>query len=882
MEREVSEPASDFAAAMRSYQHKSGLTPGEFPTRLPQRECPAGLPLQRWRADGADAGYPLSWVPRQDRTRKPALAGGARDLWLTVLGPLEAWRDGAPLPLGSPARRAVLGLLAVNPGTLVRRDAFIDVLWGQTPPSTAVSLVQAHVSRLRKQLMPREHSAADGGVIASGGSTYRLRLPCEQLDLLIFKELAARAAAAEADGAYLTACDLYAQAVWLWRGDPLADVELLRDLPGVAELSRQLTNVLLRYADVACTLGRHHAVLPRLRALAAAEPLHEAVHARLMIALAGTGQQAAAVRVYEDLRLRLDHDLGVYPGRELVEAHLRVLNQDIPAAAGPAHIRRSLSAAAEHVVPRQLPTAPRHFTGRSSELGALSGLLDSVQQANAVVIAALTGMAGIGKTALAVHWAHQIVDRFPDGQLFADLRGFSPSGIPVAPTEVLCSFLSALGVSADRIPARVAEQAALYRTLLAGRRVLVVLDNAQNAEQVRPLLPGSPGCLVLVTSRNRPTGLAAAEGARLLNLGVLTAGESYSLLAKNLGIGRTTAEPEAVSELIALCARLPLALCDAAARAVTRPGLPLAALTAEMRDERHRLDALETGEMATSVRMVFSWSRARLSKPAARVFRFLGLHPGPDVTVPAAASLAGLPSGTAYLALAELCDENLVTEHAPGRYACHELLRAYAAEAARSDSDASRHAAICRALDHYLCTTKAALALLYPNLTHLMPGQPLPGVVPEDIADPAQAAEWFENERHVLFAATGLAVDDEYDPHAWELPLTVGLFFAGQGHWKEFAAAHGPVIAAADEFTGPVYARGARSQHHAEALIQAERSLRRYRAEEDWKGEVRALSAIGRHLAQLGDYQQAVEYSSLALGSRTVPGTAGRAPIADR
>jgi DNA-binding SARP family transcriptional activator/transcriptional regulator with XRE-family HTH domain len=816
MERDVSEPACGFAVAIQNYRYKAGLTQRELATRTglsvvtvrdleqgrrvqPRRGSLAALSrllgldpeqaadmahamsVPRRRADTTDAVDSRPRVRHQDTTRIPSPAGAARGLWLTVLGPLEAWRDGVPLSLGSPARRVVLGLLAVNPGTLVRRDTFIDVLWGQKPPSTAVSLVQAHVSRLRRLLTPRECSAADSGVIASHAGTYRLRLPREQLDLLMFKELAGRAALAEAGGDHLTACDLYGQAVSLWRGEPLADVGLCQGLSGVAELSGQLANVLLRYADTACALGRHHQVLPRLQALAAAEPLHEAVHARLMIALAGTGQQAAAVQIYEDLRLHLDRDLGVYPGRELVEAHLRVLNQDIPTAApGRALICQSSSAAAELVAPRQLPAAPRHFTGRSHELGVLSGLLDPVQHADAVAIAALTGMAGIGKTALAVHWAHQITDRFPGGQLFTDLRGFSPSGIPAAPADVLCGFLSALGVPAHRIPSSIAEQTALYRSLLAGRRMLVVLDNAQNAEQVRPLLPGSSGCLVIVTSRNRLTGLAASEGARLLNLGVLTDGESHSLLVASLGAERTTTEPVAVGELITLCARLPLALCDAAARAVTRPGLPLSALTAEMRDERQRLDALETGEMATSVRMVFSWSRARLSESAARMFRFLGLHPGPDLTIAAAASLAHLPRSTAYLALAELCDENLVTEHAPGRYACHDLLRAYAAEGARAYGDARRHAAIYRVLDHYLHTAKAALALLYPNLTHLMRGQPRPGVMPEQIADPRRAAEWFENERHVLFAAIGLAVAEEYDPHAWELPLTVGLLFTSQ------------------------------------------------------------------------------------------------------
>jgi DNA-binding SARP family transcriptional activator/transcriptional regulator with XRE-family HTH domain len=910
MELHAGMPDSGFGAVVRAYRHKAGLTQRELATRAglsvatlrdleqgrqvrPRRGSLAALPrvlgldpqqaadmadamsVPQQRADIADEPDPWPGPPPEDSTRTTGPAGSGQGLRLAVLGPLEAWRDGVPLSLGPPARRAVLGLLTVNPGTLIRRDTFIDVLWGQEPPSTAVNLVQAHVSRLRKQLASWEHSAADGDVIASGRGAYRLRLPREQLDLLVFKELAARAAAAESDGDHLTACDLYAQAVGLWRGDPLADVELPRDLPGLAELRLQLADVLFRYADVACALGWHHQVLPRLQALAVAEPLNEAAHARLMIALAGAGQQAAAIHVYQDMRLRLDRELGVYPGKALVEAHLRVLHQDIPAAAsGQARVYRSSSsaaAAAEHLVPRQLPAAPHHFTGRADELSALSGLLDPVQRADAMVIAALTGMAGVGKTALAVHWAHQVVSQFPDGQLFMDLRGFSPSGLPVAPTDVLCGFLTALGVPAARIPPCVAEQAALFRSLLAGRRMLIVLDNVENAEPVRPLLPGSPGSLVLVTSRNRLIGLAAAEGARLVNLGVLTDAESRGLLSKSLGTARAAAEPAAVSEIIALCARLPLALCDAAARAVTHPHLPLAALAAEMRDERQRLDALETGEMATSVRMVFSCSRARLSEPAARMFRFLGLHPGPDIMVPAAASLAHLPRSAAYLALAELCDENLITEHAPGRYAFHDLLRAYAAEAARTYGEAERQAAIRRVLDHYLHTAKAALALLYPYLIHLAGDGPPPGVQPEEMDDPRQAAEWFESERHILFAAIGLAVAEGCDPHAWELPLTVGLFFAGQPHWNYSAADPGSAAAAEDRLlcapAGLTGASDAPAQHRvADALIRAGQSLRLCRAKEDWKGEVRALKEIGRHLAQLGDYQKAVEYGTHGLG----------------
>jgi DNA-binding SARP family transcriptional activator len=445
--------------------------------------------------------------------------GPGGGLWLAALGPLEAWHDGSPLSLGPPARRAVLGLLLMEPGVMICRDAIIDMLWGEKPPSTAVGLVQAHVSKTRGILGPLRRAAGDSGVIDSVHTAYRLRLSDKELDLLMFRELAARADEAKANDDLATACDLYEQAVVLWRGDPLADVEMLHGHFKIAFLRKELSGVLLRYADAAFALSEYHRVLPRLRSLAAAEPLNEPVHAKLMIALAGSGYQAAAIRVYEDLRSRLDRELGLYPGDELAEAHVRVLRQDMPAGSrGRVHVL----AIPDLAIPMQLPAAPRRFSGQDDELDTLSSLLEpDAEGSGGVVIAALTGMAGVGKTALAVRWAHGIADRFPDGQLFVNLHGFDSAGTPVAPADALHGFLSSLGVPAARIPPDVASRAALFRSLLADRRMLILLDDAMDAEQVRPLLPGSRGCMVLVTSRNQLTGLAAAEHAYLFVLGAL-------------------------------------------------------------------------------------------------------------------------------------------------------------------------------------------------------------------------------------------------------------------------------------------------------------------------------------------------------------------------
>jgi DNA-binding SARP family transcriptional activator/tetratricopeptide (TPR) repeat protein len=806
----------------------------------------------------------------------------------------------------------------MDPGVLVRRDTIVDVLWGQSPPRTAVSLVQAHVSRIRRLLNSRHRFGCDVGVIDSVGGAYRLGLSGTEVDLLAFRDLATRAAAARASGDLPIAAKCYKHAVSLWRGEPFADVDVLCGHPGITALRQELVDALLRYAEVASALGQHHWVLYRLQALADAEPLNEPVHACLMIALAGSGQQAAAIGVYEEVRSRLDHELGLYPGEELAEAYVRVLRQDIRAGDRVPHARPPALAANvhEHVVPRQLPAASRCFTGRAGELAALSVLMErEVTQASGVVIAALTGMAGIGKTALAVRWAHQVASRFPDGQLFVNLRGSGPSGIPLTPTHAVGGFLTALGVPPARIPPDTDGQAALYRSLLADRRMLIVLDNAQDAEQVRPLLPGSPKCLVLVTSRNRLTGLAAAEGAHLMTLGVLSEAESRDLLALNLGAGRAAAEPVAVSELTALCGRLPLAMCDAAARALARPSLPLAALATEMRDARRRLDALETGEPVTSVRMVFSWSRARLGSSASRMFRLLGVHPGPDITVPVAASLAGLSPGQAYLAIAELCDEHLVTEYVPGRYTCHDLLRSYAAEEASTrESETDRRAAVHRVLDHYLHTALVASALLYPCQPKVTWVPPQPGVTLEEIGGPGQAADWFDNEQHVLLAMIRQAAEGGFAPYAWELPWITGWYFRDEACWRRLAEAQeyalavasrlgdlgglamarqhlgwlrillGDIVSAGHHFDDAVRLAGQLDDRRLRALAglsrtyvlqsrdriteavgQARQALQLYHTVGDPRGEVRALYTISWHLIQLGDHQQAVDFSSRAL-----------------
>jgi tetratricopeptide (TPR) repeat protein len=560
-------------------------------------------------------------------------------------------------------------------------------------------------------------------------------------------------------------------------------------------------------------------------------------------------------------------------------------------------------------VPRQLPAQTAQFVGRAAELETLTGLMDQAAgTGGTVVISAIDGTAGIGKTALAVFWAHRVARQFPDGQLYVNLRGFDPAGPPVQPAEAIRGFLDAFEVEPGRIPVSPEAQAGLYRSLLAGRRVLVLLDNARDVGQVRPLLPGSETCVVLVTSRSQLTGLVAADGACPLTVGQFTISEAHELLTRRLGSSRVAAEPEAVRELISFCAGLPLALAIVAARAVARPGFPLAVPAGELRDARERLDALDAGDAATNVRAVFSWSYRYLDETAARMFRLLGVHRGPDISLSAAASLAGIPLKQAREALNSLVRAHLVAENVPGRFAFHDLLRTYAAElAAALDSEAERRAAIGRVLDHYLHTGYTAALLLTPTRNPLTRAPHDPAVTPDEWADHAQALAWFEDEYTVLLAAIAQAAATGFDTHAWQLPWTLAHFFDRRGHWHDWAATHRTALAAARRLgdrLGQAHAHhglgaaslrlasydDAHTHHrraydlygelgdragqahsyrhlswvhesqgrHADALDYAQQAVDLYRELGHRGGEAEALGNVGWCHAQLGNHQQAI------------------------
>jgi transcriptional regulator with XRE-family HTH domain/tetratricopeptide (TPR) repeat protein len=538
------------------------------------------------------------------------------------------------------------------------------------------------------------------------------------------------------------------------------------------------------------------------------------------------------------------------------------------------------SSARDGVVPRQLPASVRQFVGRARELKALAAMLDQAGGSEgAVPTAVITGPGGVGKTALAVHWGHSVADRFPDGQLFMDLHGFDPSGAPVSPAEAIRCFLESFGVPAERIPVSPHAQAGLYRSLAAGKRLLIALDNARDAGQVRSLLPASRGCLVLVTSRSRLTGLVAADGAQPVALDVLAEDEAVQLLAARLGPERLAASPGAIGRLTQLGARLPLALAVIAARAGASPEIPLTALAAELASEQDQLDAFETGEDATSLRAVLSWSCRHLPDRAARMFRLLSLHPGPDISVPAAASLTATPVHDARRTLGELLGAGLISELTPGRYGFHDLLRAYAAGQARQAGDeADRLAAIHRILDHYLHTGAAAATLLR---SFVIPLAMLPcraGVTPEPLADRNEAMSWYQAERRVLVAVTVLAGQAGFDVHGWQLPEVVRNYLYMAGHWQDREAVSELALEAAarlneDTALGMAHlAMGSfryRIGAHDDAFAHVSEALRHLRLTSDLVAQAYAhvlLAEIGRseHNRMAGDLRHAERGLALA------------------
>jgi DNA-binding SARP family transcriptional activator/tetratricopeptide (TPR) repeat protein len=664
---------------------------------------------------------------------------------ISVLGPLTISVGEVVLKSRPAGERAVLGVLALGGGNQVPMWSVIDAVWDEEPPSSASRIVQCYVSRLRRVLGP------PGGapVLVRDGAGYRLDVTAAELDLVAYLGLLTRAHAAQADGDAVTAAGLYERAFVLWRGEPLSDVPVLREYPPLVALADRHRASVLAHAGLVAGNGQPGRALPFLRAVCASRALDEEPHAALMTALWGAGRQAEALAVYREMRQRLADQLGVDPGKALGIVHDRILRQEVPVPAGMASGSRS---------PFQLPALAADFTGRAAESMRLEEILAPAPGQAGVPLAVVTGPPGSGKTTLALRAAHALAAQFPDGQLWVHLAGTSAS--PREPGDVLGEFLRTLGMHGSAVPGAMEERAVCYRSRLVGQRVLVVADDASTAGQVRSLLPGTPGCALLVTSRSALEGLA---GARLLPLEMMPAAEGTELLGRIVGPDRVAGEPQAAAALVQACGGLPLALRIAGARLAARPSWSLGLLANRITTARSKLRELESSEL--SVRASIASSYRELPSAEQRAFRLLAVHGSADFAEWVVAVVCGVPESEGAAILAGLTDRSLViplNADATGepRYQMHDLLREFASEKlAEQDPPATVPETAERLLDAWLQLAAAADERLPRMPDFPRPHHPVPAVLPEPTvrrltADPIA---WFTAERVSLLAAVDQA-----------------------------------------------------------------------------------------------------------------------------
>ncbi|HEX4724732.1 MAG TPA: BTAD domain-containing putative transcriptional regulator [Pseudonocardiaceae bacterium] len=810
-----------------------------------------------------------------------------------LLGDIAVRIDGAVADLGHPRQRVVLAVLLVDVNRVVSVDRVIDRVWGERPPQRAREALYSYLSRLRRVV-----ADVDGVDIVHHSGGYQLVADPDTVDLHRFRSLVTQARQADDD----TAADRFAAALELWDGVPFGPLDSpwldsVRDLLAHERLAAELDR-----NEVQLRRGRHTELLSDLTARAAEHPTNEQLAGQLMRALHASGRPADALAVFAALRARLVAELGADPSPELRQLHERLLTDDPGDDPGPA------------VLPRQLPAPPGRFTGRTAELAALDELLAPDDDRPGSTIAVISGVGGLGKTRLALRWAHEHADDFPDGHLYVDLRGFDPAEPPVPVEIALRGFLAALGVPAATVPREIPAQTALYRSRIAGRRMLVVLDNARDTEHVTPLLPGSPSCVTVVTSRHRLAGLVTAYGARTVAPTLLAPHEAFGVLVDALGTARVAAEPAAIAELLTHCAGLPLALTILAARASTHPTFPIAALAGELRSATDRLDALDGGEAAASLADVFACSFGALDLPLARLFASLGLVRGPDLSTTWAADLIGVPVSRARMLLRQLETVHLVEQHLPGRYRMHDLVRLYAREQARRTLTADeRVAAVRRLVEACLRDAAAADRVLVPHRAPTDLGLE-PSVT--DTAPPNQTAAltWFDTEQASLVAAQELAAEYGMLDRTWQLAWAMSSYHGRQGRitddmamWRiGHAAAErsgDPAAAAlANRFLGRALGRagnytqslrhlqravdlltelgdrfGAAHTHRsmawtwaqqddvAMALTHASEAAKLYQELDAPVWFADALDLVGWYHAQLGDYELAASESERAL-----------------
>ncbi|MET8985601.1 BTAD domain-containing putative transcriptional regulator [Nonomuraea wenchangensis] len=777
---------------------------------------------------------------------------GEGSLWFAVLGPVRAWRDGLELDLGTPLQRSILGMLLLREGRAVSPNEMIDAVWGEDAPPRALGALRTYVSRLRTVLEPDRVARSRPELLTSIGRGYALRLPDDALDLTRFERRIAEAETARRAGRPREAADRLRAALALFEGEPLAGTvgpyaEHQRD-----RLAERRLSVVETLMDVDLELGDHAAVVSELIALTADHPLRERLRAQLMLALYRCGRQGDALNVFTETREALIDELGIEPGPELAALHQRILTADPTLAPPPAPAEEPTAepadgpaeepqqpaeeeppAAPELPRPAQLPAAVTDFTGRKEQAARLRSLL-STASAEGLPLVAISGIGGVGKTTLAVHVAHQVEEVFPDGQLYADLRGYGDGA--TAPESALGGFLRALGIPPDVIPDGLAERSALYRSLLAERRVLVLLDNARDAEQVSPLLPGSPGCAAIVTSRVK---LADLPAARLVDLDVMEPDEALSLFAAVAGPERVAAEHGAAMDVVAACGFLPLAVRIVAARLAARPSWTVASLVPRLADEQRRLDEMRVGNLA--VEATFALGYGQLAPEQARAFRLLSLPSGPDISSEAAAAVLALPAYETEALLESLVDASLLEAPGPGRYRYHDLLRLFARrELNKAERPEALALALGRLLGFYLASAQSAHRLAYEgsaiadNLVVVGTGRTFTTV--------DEAVAWLIAEGDSLFAAIGQAAasagSGEQLLPAGDLLVAMEPLLESGTHTREFDQGTRAVLAAALRIGDP--GSELRSRYVLGRVLFAANRLRE--AEEQFR-RVRELSA---------------------------------------
>ena len=839
--------------------------------------APAG-----WQGLGRNGG-----PARNDGIGAPGRDGVVR---FRILGPLEVWTGQDWGGIGAPKWRSLLAALLLNPGQAVSADRLIAELWGDEPPPSAPNLLSVYVLRLRRLL-----GDAEGRVLATRAPGYQLRLGVGDLDARSFELLVTQGRQALGAGDPRRAAVVLAEALTLWRGSALADVPpspLVTAEAGRLEESRLAALELRAEAELGC--GRHDQLVPELRRLISDQPLREELWGLLIRALDGAGRHAEAVAAYGQAREVIADELGVDPGTELQRLYLAMLSAGRGpgpgrAPAAPVAAPRTARPAAPDAaapggaareptsVPAQLPADLADFTGREGHVRQLRSLLTEAQLSDnpaAVAVAVVAGAGGLGKTALSVHAAHAMRSFFPDGQLYVSLLGASRQPLP--PDEVLARLLRDLGVQGARIPVGQEERAALYRTRLAGRRTLILLDDARDAAQVRPQLPGTASCAVIVTSRHRLSDLA---GSRLVDLDVLDEDEARLLFIRMIGTDRAAAEPAAVREVLAACAGLPLAIRIAGARLTARRSWSVGALAERLADQRRRMDEFTAGDLA--IRACFQVSFDELPRPGrpdeadpAHVFRLLGVWQGPSIGLRAAAAMLGQPEGPVGDALELLTDANLVDSPAPDRYRFHDLLRAYAEEKAFAQEPAPAiEDAVRRVLTWYLRSVDAAANAVSPYRNPVPLGPPEPGIQPQAFGTGDEALRWCEVERANLVAATRQAAAQGLHDIAWKLPVTAMICFELHGYRAEWITTHHIALASALKLgdrlgearvlnnLGVVLGQ----QHADDAIGYFERALAIYRETGDRWGQAQATNNLAFSYRFLGRHKEAAEALLAAL-----------------